>query len=368
MRKKYFPPFTRNCPKCECELVYTNAKNRNRAGRLKKLCRSCSSKEVNSRPEIKEIRRESAKKQASMRKFVSTKALPPFIRKCPKCERELTYTTVKSRNRSEKLKKICRSCRAKEVHSRPYIKKMVSEKFKKKFGSENSFFGRHHTKETIEKLRKVDRSYTQTEDFRKKSARHGSKNGMYKRNFYDIWKEKYGVEEASKKYAEWIKVQSKNSSGKNNPMYDKPSPRGSGGGWGGWYKGWYFRSLRELSYMINVIEAQKYTWESAECNKFAIPYINYDGVSRTYHPDFLINGRILVEIKPKRLMETPTNVLKKEAAISFCKKNNLEYQITDIRIIETEKLIELFQDGIIKFNKKYQIRMEKICELAKSKK
>ena len=42
------------------------------------------------------------------------------------------------------------------------------------------------------------------------------------------------------------------SKGKNNPMYGKPSPQGSGNGWSGWYKGIYFRSLLYSSFMSSI--------------------------------------------------------------------------------------------------------------------
>ena len=38
--------------------------------------------------------------------------------------------------------------------------------------------------------------------------------------------------------------------GKNNHMYGKPSPNGSGNGWSGHYGSFYFRSLLELSFLI----------------------------------------------------------------------------------------------------------------------
>lgn len=120
--------------------------------------------------------------------------------------------------------------------------------------------------------------------------------------------------------------------------------------------------------MINVIEAKNYEWESAESKKFSIQYVDYNGNDRTYRPDFLINKKVLVEIKPKKLMETPTNLLKKEAAIKFCDVNNLEFRMIDIKILGREKLVELFNNGDIVFNKKYQKRMQKLCKLAKSKK
>ncbi len=357
MRKKYFPPFVRNCPKCGLELMYTNVKNRNRAEKLGVICRSCRGKEVSSRPEVK------ATKKMPTRK----KALPPFIRNCPECGLELTHTTLKYKNRAEKLGKKCRSCRSKEISSRSEIQEARAN-FRNQIGENNSFFGKHHTKETIEKLKNVDRNYTQTEEFRRNSARPGSQNGMYGKSFYDVWEEKYGKEEADKKFSKWLKVQSKNSSGENNPMYGKPAPKGSGGGWGGWYQGWYFRSLRELSYVISVLENTGQKWESAENNKFSIPYINHDGTPRTYRPDFIVNGTVLIEVKPKRLMETPTNLLKKQAAIQFCKDNGLEFKMVDVKLLETDQFVSLYRDGKVRFNKKYRERMELLCQKMKYKK
>ncbi len=296
-----------------------------------------------------------------------TKSLPPFIRCCPICNIELTYVNVKNRNRAEKSKTICRCCRSKEVNSRPGIGKARIVNRRGYVGEQNPFFGKHHKQETKEKLSLVDRSYTQTDEFRKKSARPGTKNGMYGKSFYDVWKEKFGEKEAGRKFSEWLKVQSKNSSGKNNAMYGKPAPRGSGGGWGGWYKGWYFRSLRELSYVIRVLEKNNHKWKSAECKEFAIPYINYDGIPRTYRPDFLVDSRTLVEIKPKQLMEIPSNVLKKKAAVAFCKDKGFEFKMIDVQLLDIEQIIHLFEKGSIKFNKKYQERIE-LCKKAKNKK
>jgi hypothetical protein len=36
-------------------------------------------------------------------------------------------------------------------------------------------------------------------------------------------------------------------------MYGKPSPQGSGNGWSGWYKGKYFRSIMELSFIVEYL-------------------------------------------------------------------------------------------------------------------
>lgn len=283
-----------------------------------------------------------------------------YYRTCPTCNKTLEYGNKKNRNRFEKINKSCLSCASKEVHKRPetilregILGKILSEKYS---GKGNPFYGKKHSEETIKKLieyhKTRDKSVYQTIEFKEKSRRPGKLNGMYGRSYYDVWVEKYGQKEANKRMSIHGKKISQRVSGKNNPMYGKPSPKGSGNGWSGWYKGWFFRSLKELSYMINVIEKNHYKWESAETGKFRIKYIDYNGRERTYNPDFLINDKILIEVKPIRLMGTPSNVIKKEAAIKFCKENNFEYRMVDVKILDINKIIKLFSEKIIKFNKK----------------
>jgi hypothetical protein len=288
-----------------------------------------------------------------------------FFRKCPKCLKELGYTNKKNKNYAEKYSIWCKECSTKECNKRPEIilkhkewGKIQKERCK---GRGNPFYGKHHTDETKRKIiENRDMSYTQTDSFKKKSARKGKKNGMYGKNFYDVWLNNYGKQEADERMRKLKEIRSKNSSGSKNSMYGKPSPHGSGGGWSGWYKEWYFRSLRELSYMINIIEKKNYQWENAENKKFSIKYIDYNKKERTYRADFFINNKILVEVKPVKLMKTPSNILKKTAAEVFCKNNNFEYQMVDIKIMDISSIISLFESEQIKFVKKYDERIRKI--------
>ena len=123
-------------------------------------------------------------------------------------------------------------------------------------------------------------------------------------------------------WAAYIEKHRQNSSGKNNPMYGKPSPQGSGNGWKGWYKGFFFRSLREACFMIRMDEEGK-EWKSGE--SISIPY-EFEGKSRTYHPDFIIGNKI-IEIKPKRLINSSLILAKTKAAKNFCSQNGYEYEI-----------------------------------------
>jgi len=136
-------------------------------------------------------------------------------------------------------------------------------------------------------------------------------------------------------------------------MYGKPSPMGSGYGWKGWYKNFYFRSLRELSYLLTEIEDKNLQWKSAECKELTIPYKNYNGNDRTYRADFLVNDKFLIEIKPKRLWNSKQIKLKKKSAEKFCKKNKLIYKMED-SIIDTKRINDLYKNGVVRFSHKYE--------------
>jgi hypothetical protein len=143
-------------------------------------------------------------------------------------------------------------------------------------------------------------------------------------------------------------------SGEKNPMYGKPSPQGSGNGWSGWYKEWFFRSIRELSFMINVIERFNFEWVSAEKAGLKIPYIDYDNVERNYFADFLLNNKYLVEIKPRNLFNSPKILAKKQAAMSWCIERNLKYKLIDPILLEKNLIKEKYLNKEIIFTDRYQ--------------
>ena len=106
----------------------------------------------------------------------------------------------------------------------------------------------------------------------------------------------------------------------------------------------YYRSSYELK-LMEILEEDS-SVVSFFMEPFLIPYVGLDKKNHKYIPDCLIkyvnNVNVLVEVKPERLLNTPTNILKFEAGKEYCKNNNMEY------VIWTEK--ELF------INKKNVIR------------
>jgi hypothetical protein len=285
-----------------------------------------------------------------------------YFRECPLCQKMLGYTRKKNRNTAERKRQICGSCRSKEIQRRPEIilcKKKMGILFKEKYsGKGNPFYGKRHTEETKKKVAKTkaSRDYPayKTEEFKEKSRRLGKLNGMYGKTVYGVWIEKYGKEIADEKQGELSKKLSKNSSGKNNPMYGKPTPQGAGNGWSGWYKGWFFRSLKELSYLIKEIEGKNKKWRTAETKDLRIEYIDYKGDQRTYTADFLVEEKELIEVKPSKLKKSLTVRLKAKAARKFCKRIGLVYKIKDVKVILEKDIKKMYENKVIKFTKKYE--------------
>jgi len=255
-------------------------------------------------------------------------------RKCPECQKIIIYKEKKSLKNAIKNNSLCDSCCRK--------------------GDRNPFYGKKVSKENRKKISDSLKEYYPKVPFKK-----GIQNNPNP-NFYDNWKEKYDKETYDKKVKEYKEKRSIASSGSNNPMYGKPSPQGSGNGWSGWYKGWFFRSLNELSYMVQIIERFSLSWESGEQPKYKIPYIDWEGKERNYFPDFIINGKYIIECKPKRLWQSTNVQSKASAAEAFCKANGMKYKLVECSKLALKSVKKLYDSAEIKFTKRYEEKYIKL--------
>jgi hypothetical protein len=288
-----------------------------------------------------------------------------YTKKCPNCGKDMWFKYPYYLKKSIEKNVWCRQCSFIQRSNNPIWKeknRLILEKRNAGYkGKNNPFFGKTHDRETIKKMvEKRDTSTYTTKEFREKMSNmtSGKNNGMYGKTFYKQWVEKYGIDIANEKLKEFKIKQSILNSGENNSMYGKPSPKGSGQGWKGHYKGWFFRSLRELSYMINVIEKNNFTWKNGEVIK--IEYIDPLGHKRTYRPDFIINEIIVVEIKPLRLHNTPLIKCKSSAAEDYCKQNNLKFEIIDPTILTSNEIKILVNSNQIIFTDRYKKRYQEL--------
>jgi len=273
-----------------------------------------------------------------------------YSRNCPDCGCEIIYSTKYTLANAIKWNSQCRSCRGTSNFNKMHNKMKSGE-------LDYGFTNKCHTFETRKK----------NSDAIKLAFKEGrlnvdrENNGMYGKHIPNKYKgvsfdEQYGKDRS----IEIRKKISKSSAGENNPMYGKPSPSGSGNGWSGWYKGWFFRSLLELSYMVNVIDRFNLEWTPAECKKYRIEYISYDGNSRTYCADFIIADKYMVECKPKKLWKSKIVKLKKEAALVFCKHHNLIYKIVDVTRLDYIDIKTLYENNDIIFTKRYNKKFKQL--------
>lgn len=303
---------TRDCPKCGAEIRYKREDNYLAAVRDNNWCKLCS--------------------------------LAPASRNCPSCGDCITYVNRTNCIKADRKNQICLRCDAERRRT-------------KYSGAGNPFYGKCHSDETKKKIASQDQNFKHSDWFKKRrseTSKRGEENPMYGRSVYEFWLKKYGKDEADHKMDETKRKWSAAFSGENNPMFGKPSPQGSGCGWKGWYKGWFFRSLRELAYRIKVIEYESHEWQSAESKELSIPYVDPNGAMRTYRADFLIDKKILVEVKPDKLRSSRIVRAKEVAAVKFCEARGWEYQIVDPPKLTNEEIRFLHDSGRIRFTDRYE--------------
>jgi endogenous inhibitor of DNA gyrase (YacG/DUF329 family) len=315
---------TRNCPICQDLIFYKNQRNKERFEKSNSVCRKCLSKRGNDKNKGFDL-----------------------IRNCPVCQSEIHYKSKNGFNTAVKNNSRCCGCVFPEERRELY-REMFS-------GSKNYFFGKHHTDEWKANHKKqATGKPIHTNESRKKISDWQKDNApMRGRSAYSIWVEKYGKEGADRKKEELRQKSIGKFAGEKNPMFGKPSPNGAGNGYSGWYNGLFFRSLKELVFIVKYLERFKLKYESLEGKRSGIKYFDeFSKTHRNYFGDYLVNGKYFVEIKPKKLWNTPLNSQKFTAAKEFCKNNGLIFKLIDPKI-DTPLIFKLFDDNKIKFMDRY---------------
>lgn len=236
----------------------------------------------------------------------------------------------------EKIKKTCieKYGVVSPLHSKEIQNKIKDGLFKTH--GVNNQFQLKHVKEKIKQTCQI-----------KYGVDHHTKHPDVKNKKIKTTKERYGVE--------WVMQDPSIKERARINFINKygPSAFGSGSGWSGWYKGWFFRSLKELSMMILFIERFRFEWKS--CDRTFITYF-IDGKVRKYFPDFLLNDKYLIEVKPKKLWNNEIVQLKKKAAEVFCNKNGLKFKMIDAHLLSFDILKNLYTHNIIRFTQKSEIK------------
>lgn len=145
---------------------------------------------------------------------------------------------------------------------------------------------------------------------------------------------------------------------KHQTIKKPPKNGGNSRGLMGKYKDMYFRSLLELSYMIE-LEQLGINFNLCERKDIHIPYTGIDNKIHHYTPDFVVEDSI-IEIKPLKWQSTQTNKLKFIAATNFCNRNNLAFRVIEPNI-QLDNIINLYRNNAITFSEYYNSKFIKYC-------
>ena len=273
-----------------------------------------------------------------------------YHRDCPECGVIKSYSSKLSYQNALRKNTVCRKCAA---VAGGFLNRDIN-------GVNNPFYGKKHSEESKIKMSIGHKGACVSGARRKELSllMSGEGNPMWQRSLFDVWESKYGKEHAQVLKTQWIQRMSASMSGEQNPMFGKQTPTGAGNGWSGWYKDWYFRSLGELSYVVNVLEPTNQHWVSAESTGIKILYIHWNGSKRTYIPDFLVNHDSLIECKPQKLHDSPLVQIKRQAAEQYCKNHGLTYQVVAPPKINTQWLIDAVDSELVKLLKPYELKLE----------
>ena len=271
------------------------------------------------------------------------------FRFCPQCGKKIEY---KNPVRIDILKKwddenkLCRSC----ISSTVMKGKTVYEVWLNKYGKEEADKRLKNMKE------KQSKNFSGEKNPNYKNKSNGAK-GLIK--FVNESKGKTLEEIYGKETAMLMKEKISNkTSGKNNPMYGKPSPKGSGNGWSGYYKGIYFRSLLELSYLKYLMD-NNIKFENGEKRKYKMQY-EIDGKAKNYFPDFyLIDKQEIIEIKPYNLINSKINLAKFNAGKKLYGDKFKVITEQDIVKLTNEEIYNLYKSKDLIFDKRYEEKFEK---------
>lgn len=236
-------------------------------------------------------------------------------------------------------------------------------------GDKNPFFGktmkevyqRKYPENWEEKLK--EHNFNKTKHMKNRKlpwSLEGNKNPMYGKTVYGQWLKKYGKEEADRRRESMSQKLSASRKGHRNSMYGRSPGDSAGKGYSGRYKQFYFRSLHELAFIVKVLEKYKLNWESGEISKWRIKYTDYNGIQRTYAPDFIFNS-YMVEIKPRRIRNLRNLQYKQIAAQKFCEIHSMKYRIFSPSLLSYREVSEL--KGL-KLNPRSQEKLNKQLELA----
>ena len=188
-------------------------------------------------------------------------------------------------------------------------------------GEKNSFYGKKHSKKTKKRMSDNHADFSGDKNPLVKWLNKDPKNREeYSNKFKVLWNQENMKEILSKRNSKSVKKSMLN--GNHNP-YSKCKH--------GWFESkkfnnkFYYQSSYEEKFLNFCESSDKIS--SLQRLPFVIPYIDSVGKKRNYFADFLINRMMVIEIKPKSMLDYNNNKFKIEAGREYCTQNGFEYKL-----------------------------------------
>jgi hypothetical protein len=254
------------------------------------------------------------------------------------------------------MKHVCEYCQSpiidKNKKRNRFCNKSCSNAWQHASGKRRDYLNDKSTMEWWIEKYGLEEALSKKQDWKQSvsAATSGDKNPMFGKTYQihglvaenNRRKGKKNIEIYGKEKAEIIsKKLSEKCKGSKNPAYGKIYENCGISRCQGTYKGVRFRSSYEISFLVH-LENSGMELNSVISEPFSIEY-EIDGISRTYAPDFQI-GKLLLEIKPKSLLNLEENRLKAEAATKYCLNKNLDFKVIteeDFKVLAIQDIMAL---------------------------
>jgi hypothetical protein len=196
--------------------------------------------------------------------------------------------------------------------------KQYQEKF---LGEGNTFFGKKHSKKTRKQMSNNHADFTGDKNPLVKWLKKDPKNKeVYSNRMKEVWKDEKLHQMTYKRNLENAKKMVLNE---NHHPYSNCET--------GWFQSikfsnkFYYQSSYEKKFLEFCESSDKI--KALQKLPFVISYKDENGRKRNYYADFLVNQRIVIEIKPKSMLNYNHNKEKIKAGKKYCRSNGYEYKL-----------------------------------------
>ena len=188
-------------------------------------------------------------------------------------------------------------------------------------GKRNPFYGKKHTEKTKRKMVKNHADFTGKKNPLVRWLNKNPTNRQeYSRRLRDVW--------ANPELQESLSIRNRQNvvraiaDGNHNP-YSKCEH--------GWFESkkfkqkFYFQSSYERRFLEFCETAHQIF--SLQRPRFVIDYVADDGKDKVYNPDFIVNGMVMVEVKPESMLPYNNNRKKIAAGKQYCKEQGITFYL-----------------------------------------